>query len=49
MNFQDYQQYRNCENTYLGTLSHYDALSNIVTHNQDTEMDSISSVCPPPI
>ena len=35
MNFQDYQQYRNCENTYLGTLSHYDALSNIVTHNQD--------------
>ena len=30
MNFQDYQQYRNCENTYLGTLSHYDALSNIV-------------------
>ena len=39
MNFQDYQQYRNCENTYLGTLSHYDALSNIVTHNQDTEMD----------
>ncbi len=39
MNFQDYQQYRNCENTYWGTLSHYDALSNIVTHNQDTEMD----------
>ena len=39
MNFQDYQQYRNCENTYLGTLSHYDALSNIVTHNQNTEMD----------
>lgn len=39
MNFQDYQQYRNCENTYWGTLSHYDALSNIVTHNQTEEMD----------
>ena len=49
MNFQDYQQHRNCENTYWGTLSHYDALSNIVTHNQTEEMDSISSVCPPPI
>lgn len=39
MNFQDYNQYQNCENTYLGTLSHYDALSNIVTRNRDTEMD----------
>ena len=47
MNFQDYQQYRNCENTYWGTLSHYDALSNIVTHNQTEEMDSISSACRP--
>ena len=46
MNFQDYRQYQNCENTYLGTLSHYDALSNIVTHNRDTEMD-IYLVCVP--
>ena len=46
MNFQDYQQYQNCENTYLGTLSHYDALSNIITRNRDTEMD-IYLVCVP--
>jgi len=46
MNFEDYDEYQNCENTYTGTLSHYDALSNIVMKNKDTDMD-IYLVCVP--
>lgn len=46
MNFQDYEQYHNCETTYVGTLTHHDALSNITAYNRDSEMD-IYALCIP--
>jgi len=39
MNFADYDHYRNCEITYTGTLSHFDAISNLVVQNPDSAMD----------
>ncbi|MFS1030295.1 helix-turn-helix domain-containing protein [Enterococcus casseliflavus] len=42
MNFKDYEHYQNCENTYIGTLEHYDALTNIFMRNQDTYMEQVT-------
>ena len=42
MNFKDYAHYQNCENTYYGTIEHYDALTNIVMRNQDTYMEQVT-------
>ena len=42
MNFQDYEAYQNCENTYWGYIEHYDALTNIALTNQDTPMEKAS-------
>ncbi|MDD2955052.1 MAG: helix-turn-helix transcriptional regulator [Oscillospiraceae bacterium] len=41
MNFQDFDDYQDCENTYWGYIEHYDALTNIVMTNQDTPMEQI--------
>lgn len=42
MNFKDYDNYQNCENTYWGYIEHYDALTNIFMKNQDTSMEQIT-------
>ena len=42
MNIEDYVHYQNCENTYFGYLKHYDAMSNLILQNQDTEMEQIN-------
>lgn len=42
MNFKDYDNYQNCENTYWGYIEHYDALTNIFMKNQDTPMEQIT-------
>lgn len=42
MNFKDYNNYQNCENTYWGYIEHYDALTNIFMKNQDTPMEQIT-------
>ena len=39
MNFRDFAEYENCENTYWGYIEHYDALTNIYMTNQDTPME----------
>ena len=42
MNFQTYDRYQACENTYEGTLEHFDALTQISLTNQDTPMEKAS-------
>ncbi|MGH1803383.1 helix-turn-helix domain-containing protein [Enterococcus gallinarum] len=42
MNFENYDQYQDCENTYYGTIEHYDALTNIFMRNQDTYMEQVT-------
>ncbi len=43
MNFKDYENYQNCENTYWGYIEHYDALTNILMKNQDTPMEQVTA------
>ena len=33
MNFEDFDNYKNCENTYWGYIEHYDAVTNIALTN----------------
>lgn len=42
MNFQDYHRYQSCENTYLGYIEHYDAITNIQMTNQHMPMEKAS-------
>ena len=42
MNFSDYENYQNCENTYWGYIEHYDAVTNIILTNRDTPMEKAS-------
>lgn len=42
MNIDNYEHYQNCENTYLGYLRHYDAVTNLTLQNQDTPMEQIT-------
>lgn len=42
MNFNEYETYQNCENTYWGYMEHFDALTNIILTNQDTPMEKAS-------
>jgi len=42
MNFNDYKNYQQCENTYWGYIEHYDALTVIEVTNQDTPMEKAS-------
>lgn len=39
MNFSDYDRYQICENTYSGTIYHFDALTRMVFQNRDTPME----------
>lgn len=43
MNFKDFDNYQNCENTYWGYIKHYDALTNILMTNQDTPMEHVTA------
>jgi len=42
MNFENYENYTICENTYSGLISHHDALTNIVLNNRDTKMEQVN-------
>lgn len=42
MNFDNYDNYHICENTYSGYIEHHEALTNIVLHNRDTKMEQVS-------
>lgn len=42
MNIDSYEHYHNCENTYIGSLCHYDAVTNLTMQNQDTPMEQIT-------
>lgn len=42
MNIDTYEHYQNCENTYIGHLHHYDAVTNLTLQNQDTPMEQIT-------
>lgn len=42
MNYTDGKNYQNCENTYYGTMEHYDAMTQISLVNQDTPMEKAS-------
>lgn len=39
MNIKNYEEYQICENTYIGTISHYDALTTMEFQNQDTYIE----------
>lgn len=39
MNIKNYEEYQNCENTYTGIISHYDALTTMEFQNQDTYIE----------
>lgn len=42
MNIESYEHYQNCENTYLGFLHHYDALSKLTLTNRDNPMEQVT-------
>lgn len=42
MNFEDYNNYQNCENTYAGYIEHYDAMTNIFMTNLNTPMEKVT-------
>jgi transcriptional regulator with XRE-family HTH domain len=42
MNIESYEHYQNCENTYHGSLKHFDALSTLRLENRDTPMEQIT-------
>lgn len=39
MNCRDHRDYQNCENTYLGHMEHFDAVTTILLTNQNTAME----------
>lgn len=43
MNFEDFDNYKKCENTYWGYIEHYDAVTNIALTNQDMPMEKASA------
>lgn len=42
MNFADYNQYQDCENTFWGFMEHFDAVTNIALTNKDYPMETAS-------
>ncbi len=40
MNIKSYEEYEVCENTYIGTMYHYDALTSLIMKNKDTPMET---------
>lgn len=43
MNFRDYAAYQDCENTYRGTMEHFDTITNFYFENVDTPMEKASA------
>lgn len=43
MNFENFDSYQNCENTYWGYMEHYDSLTNIMLTNQDSPIEKASA------
>ena len=43
MNYKDFDNYQNCENTYWGFIEHYDALTRISLNNRDTPMEKANA------
>lgn len=41
MNIESYEHYQNCENMYIGELTHYDAVSSLSVKNRDTHMETV--------
>lgn len=41
MNVKSYENYEDCENTYLGYMEHYDVLTTIILKNQATPVEKI--------
>ena len=42
MNFTDYDAYQDCETSYKGTMSHQDALTNILLVNRESPIEQAS-------
>lgn len=42
MNYKNFENYQDCENTYWGYIEHYDALTRISLINHDTPMEKAS-------
>lgn len=42
MNVKDYDNYQDCENTYMGYIEHYDVLTSIILKNQATPVEQIT-------
>lgn len=42
MNVKSYENYEDCENTYLGYMEHYDVLTSIILKNQATPVEKIN-------
>ena len=43
MNFQNYDNYRQCETTYYGYIEHFDALTNIILTNENSPIEKASA------
>lgn len=48
MNFESYEHYQNCENTYQGKINVYDAFCTMLFQNMDMEMDHYQIGLPSP-
>ncbi len=42
MNIDSYENYQNCENTYVGNINHFDVITTIIMKNQETPVEQIS-------
>lgn len=42
MNIKNYENYRECENTYIGYTRHYDSLTSMTLKNQSTPIESVT-------
>lgn len=46
MNFQSYDCYQDCENTYYGYLKHYDTLSHLILQHQNSPIEQFMITLP---
>lgn len=42
MNVKNFENYQDCENTYIGYTEHYDALTTMILKNQSTPIENIT-------
>jgi len=42
MNVKSFEEYQNCENTYIGYTQHYDALTTMILQNKATPIENIT-------